>query len=139
MQSFPSWPFSYKTKSNLEAKVISLIDGPCAGTYMVKRAPMFLRAVINLKQEKDVLDQVADYPHEDEVVHVYKLESGAGQVHLHMSPRSKSGWYALGNYRYLPDVQGEQLRDNTAWQAWASYENTKLDGTGKYQKEELSK
>lgn len=99
--------------------MLQLIDGPCKGIYMVKRAPLFLRAVLDENGEKDVLDQIEDTPKKSETVYVYQLEGSPGWIHLRMSPRSKSGFYAMGTYHYLPDVGGESLRDNEAWQAWA--------------------
>jgi len=43
-------------------------------------------------------------------------------VHINARKDGKnlSGYYAFGIYRYLPDVDGEKLRDNPTWQAWAS-------------------
>ncbi|MDD5510632.1 MAG: hypothetical protein PHI12_07480 [Dehalococcoidales bacterium] len=46
--------------------MLTLIDGPCKGTFRVKRAPKYLRAVIRQQLdgpvETDVLDQVEDKP-----------------------------------------------------------------------------
>jgi len=102
--------------------MLNLIDGPCKGTYLAKRAPVFLRAVKGKDNagNTDVLDQVEDTPSNAESVYVYHLQGEAGWIHLKMSPRSRSGSYALGEYKYLPDVDGEALRDNTAWQGWAT-------------------
>ncbi len=100
--------------------MLTLVDGPCQGTYMCKRAPVFLRAVKGKDNagNTDVLDLVDDTPTSGEEVYVYKLEGTAGTVHLHM--KKGSGWYAFATYRYLPDVDGEVLRGNEAWQAWAT-------------------
>ncbi|KKL26707.1 hypothetical protein LCGC14_2392600 [marine sediment metagenome] len=102
--------------------MLNLVDGPCKGSYMVKRAPVFLRAVKGKDNagNTDVLDQVEDTPSTAESVYVYQLQGEAGWIHLQLSPRSRSGFYALGEYKYLPDVDGEALRDNGAWQAWAT-------------------
>lgn len=40
-------------------------------------------------------------------------------VHSNMLPRSRSGWFAMGLYRYLAVVDGGQLREAHAWRAWA--------------------
>jgi hypothetical protein len=43
--------------------MLKLLDGPVAGVFLVKRAPMFLRAVIDDRtNEKDVLDQIDGEP-----------------------------------------------------------------------------
>lgn len=97
---------------------LSLLDGPCEGTYLCKRAPLFLRAIVDEKGEKDCLDLVDDTPAESEKVYVYKREGAASVVHLYFGG-NKGGWYALGQYRFMPDVDGEALRDNEAWQKWA--------------------
>ena len=118
--------------------MLSLLDGPCKGTFMVKRAPLFLRAVakpVLLPRERDaeegqirtdfgecdVLDQLNDTPADGEQVFVYQLQGKAGSFHIHArgkDGKALSGWYAMGEYKYLPDVDGEQLRDNVKWQAW---------------------
>ncbi len=98
--------------------MLNLIDGPCMGIFMVKRAPKYLRAVVNTKGKTDVLDQIEDTPGEDEIVYVYRLEGSNGIVHIHGKP-SVCGWYALGQYHWMPEVNGQELRDNTAWQKWA--------------------
>ncbi len=101
--------------------MIQLLDGPCAGDYLVKRAPMFLRAVLDPRTgEKDLLDLVDDKPKQKEKIYVYQLEGRAGWIHLKMTSRSQSGYYALGKYKYLPDIDGELVRDTAAWQAWAT-------------------
>lgn len=101
--------------------MLQLVDGPCKGTYLVKRAPLFLRAVLNKEGKADVLDQIEDTPEKSEGVYVYQLEGNAGWVHLHGT--KVHGFYAMGTYHHLSDVDGESLRDNAAWQAWATARN----------------
>ncbi len=99
--------------------MITLIDGPVAGTYLVKRAPQYLRGVFNpITKEKDVLNELEDEPLPAEIVSVYQLQGKTSTVHLLMSPRSKSGWYVMGEYMYLPDVDGQLLREAKAWREW---------------------
>jgi hypothetical protein len=93
---------------------------------MVKRAPQFLRAVIRAQLdgtgETDVLDQPEDTPACSEKVYIYQIQGNAATVHLHArgkDGKKLSGWWAMANYRYLPDVDGEALRDNRRWQSWA--------------------
>ena len=102
--------------------MIRLLDGPAEGTYAVKRAPLYLRAVITPDGKRDVLDQVTDTPAKGEAIHVYiRVPGTEGTVHLNMGggPKSGTGFYALGQYHHLRDVEGEALRDTQAWRAWA--------------------
>lgn len=99
--------------------MLSLKDGPCQGTYMCKRAPVFLRAVKDEKGAIDCLDQVEDTPTESEKVYVYQRISEPATVHLNFGG-GKGGWYDLADYKFLPDVDGETLRKNETWQAWAT-------------------
>ncbi len=57
--------------------MIKLVDGPAAGTYMVKRAPLYLRAVVNDKGGTDALDMPSDTPTDLESIHVYQANRGA--------------------------------------------------------------
>lgn len=100
--------------------MVTLRDGPVAGKYMVKRAPLFLRAVITKGgNDKDVLDQPGDEPHGYELVHVYRRIGEAGNVHLNMADRRRSGFYAMADYEWMPDVDGERFRETITWQRWA--------------------
>jgi hypothetical protein len=102
--------------------VIGFEDGPAQGeTLFLHRAPRFLRVVIDRDSGKvDALDQLDDTPAPAEAVHVYEIEGSAGWVHLNMGgSRRGTGFYASATYRHRPDVDGEQVRDNAAWQAWA--------------------
>ena len=58
--------------------MLKLLDGPAEGRYMVKRAPLFLRAVVSAGGAQDVLDQLEDTPAPSEEVYVYKLQGSAG-------------------------------------------------------------
>lgn len=101
--------------------MLRLIDGPVEGTYLCQRAPLYLRGVIDLKtQEKDVLDQLDDEPESTENVFVYKRQGEAGWMHLLMSPRSKSGFYATGEYKLLDDIDGNILRETSSWRKWVA-------------------
>ncbi len=99
--------------------MLKLIDGPCAGTYLVQRAPVYLRAVLdNVTGETDVLDQIDDLPKLTESIFVYRLQGEAGWMHLN-GPKIK-GFYATGEYKYLGlEVDGEQFRSTEKWQEWA--------------------
>lgn len=100
--------------------MVNLLDGPAQGNYMVKRAPLFLRAVtqqVGDTTAKDVLDQLSDAPSPSERVYVYKLQGVSGMVHLNRGSKG-SGFFATGVYRHLADVDGETLRDTESWWTW---------------------
>ena len=102
--------------------MLNLQDGPVKGVYYCKRAPVFLRAVIDTNGDKDCLDQINDLPKPTEKVYVYQLQGEAGWMHIQArgkGGKGLSGFYATGDYKHLPDVEGEALRDNSAWQEWA--------------------
>lgn len=97
--------------------MLTLRDGPVKGTFMCRRAPMYVRAVINHNGNADVLDQLDDEPRPMEKVHVYRLVTEVGRVHI--NSRSGRGFYALAEYEHMPEVDGEELRDGYSWRAWA--------------------
>lgn len=101
--------------------MIHLVDGPAKGTYACHRAPLFLRAVVHREHARaDVLDQQSDKPLPAETVSVYKRTTEVSWVHLNMGGlRRGTGMYPMADYEHLPDVDGETLRDNAAWQEWA--------------------
>ena len=110
--------------------MVTLSDGPCKGYYFVRRAPLFLRAVLDKMGETDVLDQLDDTPKASESVHIYEREGEAGWMHVR--GRGFSGFYACATYHHLPDVVGQELRDNLTWQDWATkMRNAKIAGDGK--------
>lgn len=101
---------------------LRLHDGPCEGTYMVKRAPLFLRAVRG-PRGTDVLDQLDDTPEDGEAVYVYRRKGESGSYHVKTTSRKATGFYASGDYYLVRDqtpVMGEQFRSNEVWQAWAA-------------------
>lgn len=103
--------------------MITLRDGPAKGTYMVKRAPLYLRAVMNKSGRtggNDVLDQPDDEPAEAEAVHVYRRVGEAGHVHINTANRRARGFYAMATYEHLPEVDGEALRETGAWRNWVA-------------------
>lgn len=125
--------------------MLTLKGGPCEGTYMVKRAPLYLRASIApvggtiTVERKDVLDQIEDVPLPDELIYIYERVGEAGTIHLNAGSgrrgRGVTGFYAVAEYRWIEDVDGEQLRDNEAWRIWAierakAKEAEKGDGEG---------
>ena len=102
---------------------VELVDGPAAGRYSARRAPWFLRAVVDRTNgTRDLLDQLDDRPVPGEAVHVYEAEPGSlwdpdmirRVQHVIICPPPG----ARGVYRHRPDVDGETLRETSAWRAW---------------------
>lgn len=109
--------------------MIKLKGGPAAGSYAVTRAPLWLRGVVDSGTGKrDVLDQLDDEPSETETVSVYKRVGEAGHVHLNFGAGKKggrrTGFYALADYEWLPDADGETVRTTTEWRAWCAIEHS---------------
>lgn len=100
--------------------MMTLRDGPARGSYAVKRAPRFLRAVVDGATGKaDVLDQLDDTPAAHESIYVYRIVGQAGSVHLNFGSRSgRSGFYVMADYEHLSDVDGESFRNFDNWREW---------------------
>lgn len=99
--------------------MIRLSDGPCRGSYLVKRAPLYLRAVRGASGNTDVLDQLDDEASSSERIYVYQRQGEPMQVHLNLG-RKGSGFYSMADYRHIADVDGEPFRDAASWRVWAT-------------------
>lgn len=100
--------------------MITLHDGPAKGTFMTKRAPLFLRAVVGGRGGNDVLDLLTDQPSAGETVFVYRRRGGTTVVHINMG-RKGSGFYSTGDYeQWTGAVDVAVLLDAVRWQRWAS-------------------
>lgn len=97
------------------------LDGPAAETtLMLKRAPVFLRVVIDNSGEIDALDQLHDEPKRTETIHVYRLEGKPGMCHVLRRPKG-SGFYTTATYRYFtPQPTDAECRTTAAWRAWTT-------------------
>lgn len=113
---------------------VVLEDGPAAGTYSVRRAPHFLRAVVSPTGHLDLLDRLDDTPLPGEVVSVYEAVPG---TIFDPDTLARTGTFICpppcvrGSYRHRVDVDGEQLRTTEAWRRWARSQPTSvplLDG-----------
>jgi hypothetical protein len=94
----------------------TFLDGPAAGASLaLRRAPIFLRVVIGPRGKVDALDQLDDEPNANESVHVYRKRVDGPRGHVCGRP---GGCFELGEYRYLPDAPGEELRAKAAWRTW---------------------
>jgi hypothetical protein len=99
--------------------VIRIVDGPAAGKQLTLwRAPLYLRVVIAPNGRVDALDQLADEPRDYERVFVYH---GRGLFNWRRDRTivCPPGPLTSGEYVWMPDVDGEQLRETAAWRAWA--------------------
>lgn len=110
--------------------MIRFLDGPADGTELsLRRAPRFLRVVVDAKGRIDALDLLDDVAGAGETVHVYQGDvdtlmalpddifvctSGPGGL------RQAGG--AEGVYRHRGDVEGEPLRDTATWRSWVTEE-----------------
>ena len=102
--------------------MLNLLDGPAQGSFFVRRAPYFLRAVVQsdmlVEGEKDVLDQPEDQPAADERVYVYQLDTTKEIGTMFIDGKAIHGQYVIADYHFIPDVDGETLRDTATWQKW---------------------
>lgn len=98
-----------------------LLDGPAAGEFSTRRAPWLLRAVIGPLGAADVLDMPEDEPGADETIHVYEIVTGTfSQGFACFRGRgARGGAFATGDYRHLPEVDGEAVRERADWVAFA--------------------
>jgi hypothetical protein len=102
--------------------MIKFLDGPAAGTILqLKRAPLYLRVVIDPRGTVDALDQLDDTPETKEAVWVYRLVAPANWYHLHCGGRrpNGSGFYQQAEYRLHAEQPTDAvLRRTEAWQTW---------------------
>jgi hypothetical protein len=85
------------------SRMIRLLDGPAAIEAEARRAPALVRAVVDADGRIDVLDLLFDEPRPTERVFVYRAVPGAS-----------------GDYRWMPEVDGEGLRATKDWRAWVA-------------------
>lgn len=98
--------------------MIEILDGPCEGTFTVRRAPMYLRATVSRLDghKRDVLDQLEDEPARYEDVYVYRREPHTWGL-VFVRP---GGRYEKGSYRLVdPQPAESDVRANAAWRVWA--------------------
>ncbi len=97
-------------------------DGPAAGLVLsLRRAPIFIRVVVDQRGEMDALDQLDDTAKPGEKIYAYELaEKSPGHVHLNRGG-GKSGYYAMATYRFLPEQpRDDEMRTTDAWRAWTN-------------------
>lgn len=111
--------------------MMKFLGGPAAGKFLrLRRAPYFLRVVIDPEGGIDALDQLNDQARNEEVIYVYRL---AGKVTrgiacsrgcvgsgCHVFLSAEYEWYGGRNAGPVP--ADSVLRDNAAWAQWAERE-----------------
>jgi hypothetical protein len=99
--------------------VIEFRGGPASHRGLaLERAPLFLRAVVGPDRSIDGLDQPDDAPEPGEQIYVYERTEYRGRVHINLG-RKGAIWTHSATYRWRDDIDGETVRDNAAWRAWA--------------------
>jgi hypothetical protein len=101
------------------------IDGPAACDaaqgLCLRRAPRFLRVVVDSAGKWDALDQLDDKPKLNETIHVYELVANDGWIHLQRVDsrgRRCGGTYQRATYRYHSTPDRKIVAVKTQWQAW---------------------
>jgi hypothetical protein len=109
------------------------LDGPAVGTtLLLKRAPLFLRAVQDQAGTWDALDQLTDEPRADERIVVYRMVEGPTVVHINRG-RNGSGFYRGGGYLLVdPQPSDDVVRKTQLWRWWCAgqiNDHVEEDGT----------
>lgn len=121
--------------------MLQFIGGPAeklADGLMLRSAPKLLRVVYDAtytaavckkdRTEWDALDQPDDKPRKGEVLYAYRLLEYRGMIHLRMSPRRHSGYYANATYEFVePQPDDATMRDNANWRLWVAGQ-TSIEG-----------
>lgn len=96
----------------------TFIDGPAKGNIlMLKRAPIYLRAVSNAEGKWDACDQLEDTVHPGEVPVAYVLAETPGQAFID-GPRIR-GLYPISRYQLvLNQPDASVMMNNNLWAAW---------------------
>lgn len=99
------------------------LDGPAAGQILqLQRSPILLRVVCDPATKAwDALDFPKDTPRPRETIHVYRRVGEPGTVHVTMTDRSKSAFYALADYEYWHGhPHSFSFHQCAYWRAWAT-------------------
>lgn len=100
----------------------TFVNGPAEGVKLhLCRAPAFLRVVSESPFKWDALDLIEDSPQASETIHVYKIISQPGHVHISCRGKRGSGWFVISEYaEHLNPPPDAVLRDNAQWQKWCT-------------------
>lgn len=96
------------------------VNGPAVDVVLLlKRAPLFLRAVEDLTGKWDALDQLTDVARVDERIVVYRRSGPVMTAHVNMG-RKGCGWFMGAEYAVVePQPDQAVLQNNTAYREWA--------------------
>lgn len=107
------------------------LDGPAAGARLnLRRAPLFLRVVLDAGGEIDALDQLTDEPRETEAIHVYRQVLGTMSRGIACT-RGRGGGcreFVSVDYR-LHETQPTdyEARNQARWGEWCEGEAAALE------------
>jgi len=101
--------------------MITFHDGPASGSCLdLRRAPVFLRVVIDDDGTIDALDQLDDAPKATEQIYVYRLDGPPGQGFL-CSRGKGCRTFVVADYRFwCKQPRDSEARTNAAWREWAA-------------------
>ncbi len=99
--------------------MITFLDGPAEGARLnLRRAPIFLRVVLDASGEIDALDQLDDEPRPTEAIHVYS-RTGPPSRGIACTRGHGCHPFVVAEYRYWQGQPSEDvLRNTEKWQAW---------------------
>lgn len=103
-------------------------EGPANGQVLqLRRAPRFLRIVVDPAGKVDGLDQLDDTPADNETIHVYERQTEPVRAHLNFGG-GRGGWFEMADYAHFPQQpQDHEVRATDAWQAWVQATSKRLD------------
>ncbi|MDE2106180.1 MAG: hypothetical protein KGL39_53670 [Patescibacteria group bacterium] len=101
--------------------MLVLKDGPAAKAFVCRHAPDYLRAVVGKDGALDVLDAPNDVARDDERLYVYRLVSEVRPIHI--NGVHFKGFAVSADYVFMPEVNGEAVRDNREWRKWLNGEH----------------
>lgn len=99
-------------------------NGPASGIRLtLRRAPLFLRLVLDAAGKWDALDQPDDEPGPSEEIHAYRKVSDDGGGFMDYTDRAtgrrKGFAFQSATYAFVdPQPDDATLRDTEKWRAW---------------------
>ena len=100
--------------------MVRLIDGPAADVELeLRRAPEFLRVVINFNAEVDALDQLDDEPKPSEKIYVYRLTGEPSHGIACSRGKGCKPFVAADYSLYRQQPPDWIVRNQENWRRWA--------------------
>lgn len=105
--------------------MVKIIDGPAAGARMLlKRAPKYLRIVIDQENKVDALDQKDDEPSANERVYAYIMIEGTYFSGFVCGSTIASGFFVSAEYSICKEQPDDStLRNLSKWEKWVEDTN----------------